>query len=822
MRSIAALITDAAAGARVVVVTSAMAGVTDALVQAAGTAADGGVERARTVVAQLRTLHETTLLELAEGGNDGLGAELDAIIDQLDGTLQAVAALGELTARSRDRILVTGERLAARLLAFALRQKGLPAFSMDAGNFLETDDRFGEATPLVGVADHTIRSALEPLLAGGEIPVVTGFAGCAPDGAVTTLGRGGSDLTATVLAAALGADDVTIWTDIDGVYTADPRIVPEAQRIPQLNFREAAELSFYGAKVLHPRTLIPVASLGIPTHVRSSLAPASEGTTVDGRFTPGSHPVKAISAMANQSLISVEGKGMVGIPGVAARLFSAIAREGINVTMISQSSSESSISLVVPAHDSLRAELALRREFRADITHGAVEDVTVRQGVGLIAAVGLGMAHNPGVSARVFGALGKEGVNVLAIAQGSSELNISLAVDGAQVPQAVRAIHSAFELHRLDTGADDQYGFDLLLLGCGQIGRALVELIQNRRSHMFRRFGLNARIVAIADRSGYLLRPGGIPREELETVVQAKACGHPLASLNSATAAGDPAAMLRDALRYRLVRPVLVDVSDAPDTDAAFREAFRLGCDVVTANKKALAGSLDSFRALMEDAEHSGRILRAEATVGAGLPVVDTLEMLLHTGDRLIEAEGCLSGTLGFLTTRMEEGVRFSEAVEEAVRLGYTEPDPVADLSGVDVARKAIILGRVSGLVDADVPVRLTGFVDPELAGLPLEELLERLRGYDEALSERVEKARREGKVLRYAARVAHGTIEVGPEEVSVDSPIGALRGSDNLILFRSERYQARPLVVIGPGAGVEVTAMGVLSDILRVAAERR
>ena len=822
LRAVAALVSHAAAGARVVVVTSAMAGVTDALVDAAAAAAAGNREHASQILDQLQALHREALTGLAGAESSGLEAELDGIFTELANTLHAVTALGELPPRARDRVLASGERCAARLLAWALQQAGLAAVPVDAGTFLETNDRFGEATPLDGVADHTIRSALQPRIAAGEIPVVTGFTGCAPDGSVTTLGRGGSDLTATVLAAALGADEVTIWTDVDGVYTADPRIVPDAQRIPQLNFREAAELSFYGAKVLHPRTLIPVAARGIPVHIRNSLEAGSERTTVDSRFTPGSHPVKAISAMAGQALISVEGKGMAGIPGVAARLFSAIAHEGISVTMISQSSSESSITLVVSAGDALRAELALRREFRADITHGAVEEVTVRQGVGVVAAVGLGMAHTPGISARVFGALGRQGISVLAIAQGSSELNISLAVDGTEVPEAVRAIHRAFDLHRFDTGADDQDGLDLLLIGFGHIGRALAELVHNRRSHMFRRFGLNARIVAVSDRSGYLLRPSGIAGDELANVADAKRCGRSLATVEGATAANSPAEMLRAALRYRLVRPVVVDVSDADGTDLVFREAFRLGCDVVTANKKALADSLDAFQALMQEVADTGRILRAEATVGAGLPVVDTLEMLLHTGDRLVAAEGALSGTLGFLMTRLEQGTLFSEAVAEAVRLGYTEPDPVADLSGVDVARKAVILGRLSGLIGADVPVHLTGLVDPGLAGLPLETLLERLKEYDEPLRQRVAQATRQGKVLRYTARVEQERVEVGPEEVPADSPVGALHGSDNLILFRSERYHAQPLVVIGPGAGVDVTAMGVLSDILRVAAERR
>jgi aspartokinase/homoserine dehydrogenase 1 len=442
--------------------------------------------------------------------------------------------------------------------------------------------------------------------------------------------------------------------------------------------------------------------------------------------------------------------------------------------------------------------------------------------VALVGVVGLGMAHTPGVSARVFSALGARRVNVLAIAQGSSELNITLAVAESHAADAVRALHAEFGLHRLDTGEDTTRRLDVILLGCGNIGRALAPLLLGRRSHFFERFGLEPRVVAVADRSGWLLRPNGIPAPELDAIIAAKQDGHPIAAHEGATASTERLAMVREVLRWRLARPVLVDVSDDDDTDAVFLEAFRLGADVVTANKKPLAGPLDRYRLLRAGAEEHARLLRAEATVGAGLPVMDTLEMLLATGDRLVRAEGCLSGTLGFVMMQLEQGVAFSAAVAEAVRRGYTEPDPVADLSGADVARKAVILGRLSGIAPAPAPVAARGLVDASLAGLPLAALLEKLRALDADFAERVAAAKRDGKVLRYVARVEADHIEVGPEAVPLDSPAGRLQGTDNLIVFTSERYESRPLVVMGPGAGIDVTAMGVLGDILRIAAERR
>ena len=615
---------------------------------------------------------------------------------------------------------------------------------------------------------------------------------------------------------------MTIWTDVDGVYTADPKVVPASRVIGQLNFREAAEMSYYGAKVLHQRTMIPVAALGIPVRTRNSFAAEAAGTVVDGRVTAGSHPVKAVTAVREQCLVSLEGKGMAGVPGVAARLFDAIAAARISVTMISQSSSEASICLAVPGDRAIDVERSLKREFRSDIARGDVDEIVVRRGVSLIAAVGLGMAQTPGIAARVFASLARRGANVLAIAQGSSELSITLAVDRDATDEAIRALHAEFGLDRIDTGEDSERRFDLILLGCGKIGRALAGLLHERHDHIVQRFGLTARIVAIADRSGFVVRPAGIPRAELTAILEAKAGGAAMAGREGAIPTGSPTAMVRHVLAYRLSRPVLVDVTDGEDTADALLEALRLGCDVVSANKKPLAGSIERFRALVDGAAALDRLLKAEATVGAGLPVVDTLEMLIATGDRLRAAEGCLSGTLGFVMTRLEEGVPFSRAVAEAVDLGYTEPDPVADLSGADVGRKAVILGRLSGLAVEGSELTVSGLVDPLLAGRSRGGLIEGLTAYDGPLAARTEEARRQGRVLRYLARVESGRITVGPAEVPSGSPLGMLKGTDNMIVFTSERYAARPLVVSGPGAGVDVTAMGVLGDILRIAGERR
>jgi len=757
----------------------------------------------------------------ALGQDPDVAADVDRLCEEAEYIVRASVYLGEVTKRARDRLYATGEKLAVRLVAIALRARNVDAVHVDADTFLETDDGFGAADPIGAVSDRTTASALRRWLDAGTIPVVTGFVGRAPDGATTTLGRGGSDYTATLVAAALRADEVTIWTDVDGVFTTDPRIVPEARVIEQLNYREAAEMSFYGAKVLHQRTMIPVSAHGIAVRTRNTMNPSAPGTRVDGHFTPGSHPVKAITAVGGQSLLSVEGKGMAGVPGVAARVFSALAERSISVTMISQSSSESSITFAVPQTQARDAANALKAAFRPDLARGDIEEVIRRDGVGLVACVGLGMANTPGVAARVFSSLADRRVNVLAIAQGSSELNISLAVESAGVSDAIRVLHDEFGLDRIDTGLDSARGLDLMLLGCGNIGRELVHMLFDTHKEVWQRFNLEPRIVSIADRSGYVLAPAGLSRERIDALVAHKEAGGKLATADGGIASDAPVQMAQAALEYRLVRPLLIDVSDSGDSTAAFLATLQHGGDVATANKKPLADSWQDHIDLQQAMAERRGVVRAEATVGAGLPVVDTLQMLLDTGDRLTRAEGALSGTLGYLMTKLQEGAVFSEAVKEAVRMGYTEPDPVADLSGADVARKAVIIARISGLATTDLPVELEGLVDASLAGLPLEELFAKLPEYDAPMAKRLADAAANNQVVRYVATVEPGRIVVGPRAVPANSPLGGLSGTDNMIVFESRRYSDRSLVISGPGAGIQVTDMGVLGDNFRIASER-
>jgi aspartokinase/homoserine dehydrogenase 1 len=642
--------------------------------------------------------------------------------------------------------------------------------------------------------------------------VVPGFIGATPEGEVATLGRGGSDLTATLLARGVGAARVSLWKDVPGLLTADPRVVPDARVIPQLHAREAAELAYYGAKVLHPRALIPVSGRRIPVYVRPFGDPESAGTEVSERVAPARFPVKALTAAAGQALVTVTGNGMLGVPGIAARTFHALHERQISVSLISQASSEHSICFSVPEPFAADARESLEREFTREMGRGEIDGVELSLGMATVAVVGLGMHGTPGVAAAVFGALAAGKINVVAIAQGSSELNISVVVEAAQAGEAQRRIHAAFQLSRIAGGGVIQpERMEVVLLGFGQIGRTLATMIGQ-----VRRPALDLKVAGVIDRSGFVFDPQGLSPRRLATLAADKRKG-----IRLADAARGRAARAEDAIRhiagYALTRPVLVDLT-ADDTAPALEQALTHGMDLVLANKRPLAGRRGVSESLWQTARARGRRVLHEATVGAGLPIIDTYHKLIQSGDRVDRIEGLLSGTLGFVLSEVSEGAPFSEAVRSAMKRGYTEPDPREDLSGMDVGRKALILARLLGYPGELSRAAVESLVPKWARALPLGEFLDRLEELDNGWRRRVAAAATEGTVLRYVATVTRAKVAVGLRPVPVSSPLAAIRGSDNQLVFTTARYKSNPLVITGPGAGAEVTAAGVLNDILRLA----
>jgi len=797
-----------------VVVVSAMAGTTDALLGVAQQAGAGESRTVASLIARLRSRHAEAARALLPSGRAraDLLAYVGDVFAELEALAEGLRLLRELTPRTTDCLISRGERLSARLMAAALEAAGVKARYVDALDLVHTDGAFGQAAPDFARTDRSAQRVLPPLLARGMVPVVPGFIGAAPGGEVATLGRGGSDLTATLLARALGAARVSLWKDVPGLLTADPRVVPDARVIPQLHAREAAELAYYGARVLHPRALIPVAGRRIPVQVRPFGDPDAPGTEVSERVAPARFPVKALTAAGGQALVTVTGNGMLGVPGIAARTFAALQARRISVSLISQASSEHSICFSVPEALAAGARESLEREFTGEIARGEIDGVELGPGMATVAVVGLGMHGTPGVAAGVFSALAAAKINVVAIAQGSSELNISVVVEARQAAEAQRRIHAAFQLSRIAGGGVIRpERMEVVLLGFGQIGRTLAAM-----TGRVRRPALDLKVAGVIDRSGFVFDPQGLGPRRLAALAADKKKGRRLADAPRGRAATAEEA-IRHMAGYALTRPVLADLT-ADDTAAALEQGLTHGMDLVLANKLPLAGRRAVSDSLWQTARARGRRILHEATVGAGLPIIDTYHKLTESGDRVERIEGLLSGTLGFVLGEVSGGAAFSSAVRHAMQRGYTEPDPREDLSGMDVGRKALILGRLLGYPGELSRSAVESLVPKWARAIPLAEFLDRLEELDNGWRRRVAAAAKDDMVLRYVATVTPSRVAVGLRPVPASSPLAALKGSDNQVVFTTARYKANPLVITGPGAGAEVTAAGVLNDILRLA----
>ena len=797
-----------------VVVVSAMGGVTDALLEAARSATRGETSQVRAAAETLRTQHAKAARALVSRGGrlDELLQQIDAAVDELKPLGGGLGLLRELTPRTVDYLVARGERLSALVFAAALEAAGCEVAYVDATDVIQTDDTFGNASPDLRRTERAARRVLQPLLARGAVPVVPGFLGATPDGQVATLGRGGSDLTATLLARVLGAREVSLWKDVPGLLTADPRIVPDARVVPQVHVREAAELAYYGAKVLHPRALIPVLKRPVAIRIRPFADPTSLGTEISRRRTLEQYPVKALSAIPGQALLTVTGSGMLGVPGIAARTFAAVHHEEISVSLISQASSEHSICFSVPEESAKRARKSLEETFAREIARQEIDGVEVRTGLATLVVVGLGMAGTPGIAARVFSALAEAGINVIATAQGSSELNLSLVVDGRDAARAQRAVHAAFQLSKIGGGAVAQpERTDVVLLGFGQIGRALAPMIAK-----VKRKGLTLRIVGLIDRSGVVFDARGLSPRRLATLAAAKARRTPLAKAPGGrrASAGDAVTFIA---RHALANPILVDLT-AADTTETLKGALAAGMHVVLANKRPVAADRRVYDELLAAAHARGRRVLLEATVGAGLPIIDTYQKLVESGDRILKIEGCPSGTLGYLFGEMGRGAPFSAALRGAIAKGYPEPDPRDDLSGMDVARKALILGRLLGFSGELGDIVVESLVPDGAERLPLDAFVGSLERFDAAWAKRVAAARARRGVLRYRAIVTRRRVRVGLVVVDASSPMASLNGTDNQFIFTTVRYKKNPLVITGPGAGPAVTAGGILNDVLKIA----
>ncbi len=802
MRGIADLVAAALLEQRVAVVASALSGVTDLLLAGLREAAVG---RPTDAVARYRALHTALAGELAgELGGERFGrlmGALEVLAGELDERLRGVMLLRDCSPRVHAHTVTLGERGSCAVLSALLDARGFAPQWLDPLVALPCSGDPLEATPNT-VAMH---DALAAVRAGqAAVVLMPGFYGGDAQGQAMCLGRGGSDYSAALLAQALEARRLEIWTDVDGIFTTDPRIAPAARALPRISFEEALELAHFGAKVLHPRTIAPARAAGIPVRICNSFAPERPGTLVEAR-DPDSTPADVacgLSFLRGVALVSVFGPGMPGVPGVAARIFAAMAQHDISVILITQGSSETALSFCVRGSQAEEAAAALRTAFEAEIALGRVEEIAVRRELSIVSLVGDGMREHAGVAGRFFGALGEAGVNVAAIAQGASERSISAVVSDADGERAVRAAHRRFFEHTRR--------LDLLLAGKGVVAGALLELLEQECAPLRRR-GIELRLLAVAGRDSLALDGRGL------APAGARAALRPLPA-----GAGVAAALLQAAREHRGGPAVLVDCTSAPDVAALYPDLLRSGVHVATASKLANSAPLDRYRELRAAATAGGSRFLYSANVGGGLPVISALRRLQAGGDRVERFAGIASGSLSFLLGQLEDGVPFSAAVRDARERGFTEPDPRDDLSGLDVARKVLILAREAGLdlelEDIEVTPALPDGWD---AGGSVDEFLARLPEIDAWFAQRIGEARERGEVLRFVGGFERGstgaTARAGLASLGADHPLQRVRDGENAFSFWSAHYQPQPLVLSGYGAGGRVTAAAVLADVVGI-----
>ncbi len=779
-----------------ITVVSAMKGVTDALIALAELAAQNR-EEWRERWHDIRARHRVAAAALL-GEQAGATVEwLDARFDHLAEILSALAVIGELPQEALDRVQGLGEVFSAHLLGHHLQALGEDCAVLDAREVLVVDR--GE---LGGDVDWE-RSAQRLGKWREQHPhkrvVVTGFVARDRGDHITTLGRNGSDFSGAIFAALFNADELHIWTDVDGVLSADPRVVPEAVQLDTLSYDEACELAYFGAKVVHPQTMSPAIARGLPIIIRNTFHPDHPGTRITA-VSASSGPIKGLTLSPDLAVLNLEGTGLIGVPGTAERVFAALRNAHVSVVMISQGSSEHSICCVVRQAESSRARDALLHAFAHELALGQVQRVQLTGGVSVLAAVGDGMAGQPGVAARLFESLGRAQVNILSIAQGSSERNISVAIDSNDATKALRAVHAGFWL--------SPQTFSVGVIGPGNVGAALLEQLRVAQPQLLAKARLDLRLRAIASRRRMLLDQRGL-KEDWKQAFD-----------SSASQPADLRLFTEHLLSAQLPHTLIIDCSGSAEVADHYAAWLAAGIHVVTPNKQAGAGPLARYQAIHAAARSSGARFRYEATVGAGLPVITTLRDLVDTGDEVTAISGVFSGTLAWLFNKYDGEMPFSELVAQARGMGYTEPDPRDDLSGVDVARKLVILAREAGRELSLEDVAVESLVPASLREASVEDFMGRLSEVDSAFARRLADARSRGNVLRYVAQLSPTQApSVGLVELSGDHAFANLRLTDNVVQFTTRRYCDNPLVVQGPGAGPEVTAAGVFADVLRVAA---
>ena len=778
----------------VIVVVSALGGITDKLIETSKKAAlgDSAYEDGfREIVFR----HVEMIKEAFPAGKQQmeLQHQVGELLNELKDIFQGIYLIKDLSQKTSDTIVSYGERISSLIAAELTGAKWY-----DSRQFIKTEKKFSKHILDKELTNRLVRSTFATLPHRALVP---GFiASDESTGEVTNLGRGGSDYTAAIIAAALDADSLEIWTDVDGFMTADPRVISTAYTINELSYVEATELCNFGAKVVYPPTIYPVCHKNIPILIKNTFNPEGQGTVIKQEVSdPQSKAIKGISSINDTSLITVQGLGMVGVIGVNYRIFKALAKNGISVFLVSQASSENSTSIGVRNADADLACNVLTEEFAKEIEMGEISPIQAEKNLATVAIVGENMKHTPGIAGKLFGTLGRNGINVIACAQGASETNISFVVDSRSLRKSLNVIHDSFFLSEYQV-------LNLFICGIGTVGGSLIEQIQSQRQKLMQENGLQLNVVGIADASRALFCREGIDLEHYREELKQRGKESSLAVLRN------------EIIGMNIFNSVFVDCTASADVASLYKDLLQHNVSVVAANKIAASSAYDNYRELKQIARQRGVKYLFETNVGAGLPIINTINDLIHSGDKILKIEAVLSGTLNYIFNKISADVPFSRTIRMAQEERYSEPDPRIDLSGKDVIRKLVILAREAGyrLEQEDVEKHL--FVPDDFFEGSLEDFWQKVPTLDADFEARRRVLEAEHKHWRFVAKLENGKASVGLQEVSPNHPFYNLEGSNNIILLTTERYREYPMLIQGYGAGASVTAAGVFADIMSIA----
>lgn len=779
----------------VIVVVSALGGITDMLIATARMASKGDTSYLQNYAKIIERHNDVINGMVPKDKLLDVHSVVDPLLEELGNIYRGVALIKDLSSRSLDIIVSYGERLSSAIISRIIDS----AQYFDSRNFIKTVRQFNKHVVDFPTTESLVRSVFDRF--SGKVAVVPGFISSDKEnGDITNLGRGGSDYTASIIAASLNARLLEIWTDVDGFMTADPRVISKAYVIDQLSFVEAMELCNFGAKVVYPPTIYPVFHKNIPIIIKNTFNSAAPGTKISNDVVhEDSRAIKGISSVSDTSLVTVSGLGMVGVIGINSRIFQCLAQNGISVFLVSQASSEHNTTFALKSDDADLAVAVLNKEFEKEIEIGEITSITAEKNLATVAVVGENMKHTPGIAGKLFNSLGRSGISVIACAQGASETNISFVVNGDNLRKTLNVIHDSFFLSEYQV-------LNLFIVGVGHVGKRLIEQIRHQQSNLKDNKALELNVVGVANSHHCIFDRNGIDIEHYADI------------LGKSEMVASPTTICDEIIKMNIFNPVFVDCTATKDIAAMYDRLLSHNVNVVAANKLAASSKYDNYKKLKQIARKRDVKFLFETNVGAGLPIINTINSLINSGDKILKIEAVLSGTLNYIFNVLSEKVPLSKAVMMAKEAGYSEPDPREDLSGKDVVRKLVILSREAGYRIETEDVKKNLFVPESLMQGTTEDFFKNIASIDDEFEKRRTATVQSGRALRFVARLENGEATVGLEEVTSDSPFYSLESSNNVILITTERYKEYPMEIKGYGAGAEVTAAGVFADIISIA----